>query len=215
MIKIERILLPLLFTAWLPAVALAQSDFEQKKFDLDSSSPAVRSAAVEYFKAQHSPEANSLMLARIAAEKNPGVKTSYIEALDVNASTGAFKTAAELLADPNPYVAQSAAIALGACGDQARLLPVFEDSLKGGAPKQVRQAIVNILGFHASTGAVTLLDYVAADTANPSEMRRQAVNSLARIGTKDALKKAGAYAKDKDAKVSGEAKKAAAIKKKK
>ena len=197
----------------LPALASAQSVFDQKKFDLDSSSPAVRAAAVEYFKGQHSAAADEVLLARLEAERNPGVRAGLVEAVDVNVSTAAFSAVASLLDDPNPYVAQSAAIAMGACGD-GRLLPVYEKALKGGAPAQVKQTIVNMLGFRSDPGAVALLDAVAAEKTNPSEMRRLAVTSMGRIGTKDALNKAAAYAKDKDPRVSGEAKKAAARSKK-
>lgn len=211
MTKFIALLLPLL----LPAVAAAQDTFEQRKFDLESSSPPVRTAAVEYFRDQHSAPAAKVLLARIAAEKNPGLRIPLIEAIDVNASTEAFSALAVLLEDPNPHVAQAAAISIGACADPARLLPVFEKGLKGAAPRQVKLSIVNMLGFHRSTGAVALLDSVAADKAGAPELRGLAVGSMARIGTKDALSKAGAYAGDKDPRVSGEAKKAAAANKKK
>lgn len=206
MIKLTAFLLPVL----LPAAAAAQDLFEQKKFDLASSSPPVRAAAVEYFRDQRSAQASAVLLERLAAEKNAGLKIPLIEAVDVNASTEAFAALAGLLEDPNPHVAQAAAISLGACADPERLLPVFEKGLKSGAPRQVKLSIVNMLGFHRSTGAVALLDSVAADGKNVPEMRSLAVGSMSRMGSKEALSKAGAYSADKDPLVSVEGKKAAA-----
>lgn len=206
MIRLTAFLLPVL----LPTAAAAQDLFEQKKFDLASSSPPVRSAAVEYFRDQHSAPASAVLLERLAAEKNPGLKIPLIEALDVNASTQAFAALALLLEDQNPHVAQAAAISLGACGDPERLLPVFEKGLKSGAPRQVKLSIVNMLGFHRSTGAVALLDSLAADGKNVPEMRRLAVGAMTRIASKEAISKAGGYSADKDPLVSAEGKKAAA-----
>lgn len=194
----------------------AQSVFEQNKYNLESSSPAVRVAAVEYFKAQGSLEANNVLLERVKAEKNIGMKLRLIEAVNVNISSEAFKTVASLLSDPNPAVGQSAAISLGACSDPEALIPVFEKTLKDrNSPARVKQSVVNVLGLHVSTGSIRLLDSVAASTANPAGMRQLAVYSMGRMETKEAAEKVKRYVNDKNAAVSGEAKKAGASKKSK
>ncbi len=195
--------------------ACAQSRFDQSKYDLAGSSPALRAAAVEYFRDQHSAPADAVLMERIGSEPNAGLRARLVEAIDVNVSSAAFAFVAKLLKDPNQYVAQSAAISLGACSDSARVVPVFETAVKDKAvPARVKQAIVNALGFHVSTDSVRLLDYVAGNTGNPGEMRQLAVNSLARIGTKEAADRINLYRNDKDPRVKGEARKAAAPKKK-
>jgi len=194
----------------------AETSLEQSAYDLRSSSPQVRAAATEYLKTQHSSAANDILLAAMAEERNPGLRARLIEALDVNASSAAFSAAADAVFDKNPHVAQSAVIALGGGSDSARVTAVLEKVIMGkSVPEQVKQGAVNALGFHSSTDSVRILDYVAANTGNPEDMRQLAVQSMGRIGTKDAAARIKKYRNDKSKKVSGTAKKAAAIKTKK
>lgn len=193
-------------SASLPAAA--QSDFDQKKFDLGSSSPTVVVAAIDYFKRARTLKANDVLLERLGMEKNPGMKTRLIEALDVNRSTSAFAAVASLAGDPNRQLAHSAVLSLGRAGKPAAAIPIFEKVLQDpAASNQVKQAVVNVLGAHISTDSVRLLDSVAANTGNPSVMRQQAVSSMRRFGTKDAADKVKKYVNDKDAAVKGEARK--------
>lgn len=209
--RIKTLSVALLFS--FSAAAAAQKTDKDFLADLKSGSLELKLAAVDNFRAKRSPEGDAVLSKQYKNEKDAYVRKQIAEGLDVNRSTYAYECARAALKDPSLQVRQSAVEALARYGDVSKIEADFKELLGPAAPRELRLAAINALGFNASTRAVALLDSVAADTVNPSEMRRLAVISMGRMGGAYAKGRIKRYANDKDAAVKAEAKKTGAGKK--